>query len=95
MPAHDPVRRDKHFEMHILVKEMKDYGRIPDDHINIEFQWHSGDRTWRIQGVVAPQTHLDEPKHNWQVYKEGLPQGQGEAILSFLEWLEGLYTVNV
>ncbi len=90
MPAHNAPNKDKEFEMHVLVVEKGFLGKVPDGHARIKFEWHGSDRTWRIEGIQAPESPFLDSKHNWNIYESGLPKGQGEAILRLLEWVQGL-----
>jgi len=94
MPAHDPQLKDRALGMAVLVIDKKSLERIPAGHAQITFQWNGGTRTWRIEGVLEPQSAFLDTKHNWQTYDEGLPQGQGEAILRFLDWVQS-FTLDV
>lgn len=90
MPAHRPQNRDKRFEMHILVIEKKPLEHVPDGHAQITFRWKAGVRQWEIEGLLEPQTALLKPKHNWEIHVSDLPQGPGDAIIKFLEWVQYL-----
>lgn len=94
MPAHNPQLKDRIIEMAVLVIDRKVLEHIPDGHAQITFEWQGGTRTWRIEGVLEPQSAFLDTKHNWQCHDEGLPQGQGEAILRFLEWVQS-FTLDV
>ena len=88
MPAHDPVRKDKEFGIHILVVDKTSkLGRSPDGHVVVKFEWHGGTRTWRIEGVLEPESPFMDDKHNWRILEKNIPQGQGEAMVRLIEWL--------
>ena len=89
MPAHDPQNKDRRFEIHLLVVEKETLERIPDGHAQIEFRWRAGVRQWEIEGLLQPESPFLEPKHNRQTH-DTLPQGQGDAILTFLKWAQWL-----
>ncbi len=89
MPAHDPEFKDKTYEIHILAAEKKDRERIPDGHTHVTLTWLGGVRQWRIDGLLEPQSPFLKPKHNWQTH-DTLPQGQGDALVKFLEWVQWL-----
>ena len=93
MPAHNAVDKDRELEMLVLIVDKGWNDKIPDGHAQIKFRWNGGDRTWEIEGVVEPQTHLLDLKHNWQVYDKGLPKGQGDAILRLLDWIQALTSI--
>ena len=90
MPAHNPVNRNRDFSLHIQVVEKESLERAVDGHVYVKFEWSGGSRSWRIEGVLEPQSPFDDPKHNWNMFESGLPQGQGEAILRLLDWIRGL-----
>jgi hypothetical protein len=90
MPPHNPVNKDREFEMDILVVEKKVLERVPDGHVRIRFEWRGGTHSWFIEGVSEPETYLLDPKHNWNVYDNNLPKSQGDAILALLDWVKVL-----
>ena len=90
MPAHNAPNKDREFEVHLLVVEKKTWDqRVPDGHAGIRFRWHGGNRQWKIEGVLEPESPFLIPKHNRKTY-DILPQGQGDAILTFLKWVQWL-----
>ena len=89
MPAHDPELKDQDFEVHLLVVEKESSGKIPDGHAQINMIWKAGNRQWKIEGILEPESPFLEPKHNWKDY-DILPQGHGDAILAFLKWVQWL-----
>lgn len=90
MPAHNAPNKNRRFEMHILVVEKGLSDPIPDGHAQVTFEWEGGTHSWRIEGLLEPQTALLDPKHNWQLFDNNLPKGQGEAILRLLDWVQSL-----
>lgn len=90
MPAHNPVKRDTVFDVHIAAQELEPLTRVPDGHITIWFEWKGGNRTWDIEGVLEPESPFLNPKHNKQVFENGLPKSQGEVLLRFLRWVQSL-----
>ena len=89
MPAHDPQNKDRRFEIHLLVVEKEPIDRTPDGHAYIEFRWRAGVRQWEIEGLLEPESPFLNPKHNRKKY-DILPQGHGDAILTFLKWVQCL-----
>ena len=90
MPARNPINKNRRFEMHILIAEKKPLEHIPDGHAQITFRWKAGVRQWEIEGLVEPESPFLKPKHNWETHVSDLPQGQGDAIITFLEWVQYL-----
>lgn len=91
MPAHNHENKDRRFQTHILAKEQREItGRAPDGHVDIWFEWQGHTRTWRIEGVLQPESPFLNPKHNTQDFDLGLPKSQGETLIRFLEWIESL-----
>ena len=89
MPAHRPKNRDKRYEMHIMTREIGAFpDRAPDGHVEVRLIWHGGRRQWEIDGLLQPESPFLKPKHNWQTHVSDLPQSRGDAILSFLEWIQ-------
>ena len=89
MPAHDPQNKDREFGIHLLVVEKEPIEKIPDGHVQINMEWKGGNRQWKIEGLLQPESPFLDPKHNWKVY-DILPQGHGDAILAFLKWVQCL-----
>lgn len=90
MPAHDSKNRPKNFGIHILVAKKKWDERTPDGHLQVQIFWNSSTRTWDIEGVLEPASPFMDDKHNWQTFEKGIPQGQGEAMVRFIEWVRSL-----
>jgi len=65
-----------------------------DRGFSIKFYWHANTRTWEIEGFKLPYVAATRNKEleltvRKSFYKD-LPKGQGDTLISFLEWIESL-----
>ena len=70
-----------------------EYHKPTDDKgFTLKFRWHGNTRTWVIEGYKLPYvaaSHTDELTIV-KSFDRGLPQGQGDTLIRFLEWIEAL-----
>lgn len=68
-----------------------------DRGFEVHFYWHSPSRTWEVVGQRLPQMymaknqeHADKYFQTDTVFDANLTQGQGDVLLSFVQWIETL-----